>query len=210
MPNLAKTLHVLFLGLWFGSVVFFSFVAAPLLFQAFEALGKNPDRPEWFPLTQTFAKVTEELDGTKEQGSRAAGFAVGPIFPWYFLLQGACGFVTAVTALAWARTNRTERVHSWRANLLILALACVLIGWPVEKKVTDLRGPRNAATHAYLQASETDAAALETMKQARREFFTWHMVSLVLNFVTVLGVGAALALATRLPQLDSAQVPAAS
>ncbi|MCI0379695.1 MAG: glycerol-3-phosphate 1-O-acyltransferase PlsY [Gemmataceae bacterium] len=205
MPNLAKTMHVLFLGLWFGSVVFFSFVTAPLLFQAFEGLGKNPDRPEWFPLTRPFDKVTEDLDGKKEQGSRAAGYAVGPIFPWYFLLQGVCGFVTVVTALAWARRNRTERIHSWRANLLILALASVLIGWPVEKKVTDLREPRNAATQAYLQASDSDAAALETMKQARREFLSWHMVSLVLNFVTVLGVGAALALATRLPQSDTTQ-----
>src|SRR5262249_14446548 len=116
---LARVLHVLALGLWFGSGVFFTFLAAPSLFQTFEGLAQN--RLDWLPLP---------TDLTKEQGTRLAGAAVGPIFPLYFALQGVCGLVALVTAWGWTRAAPAERVHRVRFTLLVVALALVLIGWP--------------------------------------------------------------------------------
>jgi len=79
MRAFTKTIHVLALGLWFGSGIFFSFVAALAIFHAFEALGESSpsERPGW--LTPSF---------NKENGTQLAGMAVGPLFPRYFLLQG--------------------------------------------------------------------------------------------------------------------------
>ena len=92
-----KTLHVLAVGLWFGSVAFFT-VAALLIFQAFEDLSLKPEseRP-WFPVPAMFqqdppsAKFPDPL--RKEQASRAAGVAVSRIFPTYYGLQLGCGIV---------------------------------------------------------------------------------------------------------------------
>src|SRR5262249_30565815 len=41
MLTLSKTLHVLALGLWFGSSVFFSLIATPVIFQTFAALANQ-------------------------------------------------------------------------------------------------------------------------------------------------------------------------
>ena len=43
---------------------------------------------------------------------------------------------------------------------------------------------------------------------ARRQFGTWHLISLLLNFVTVLLVTVAMALAARLPERSTAPVSA--
>src|SRR4051794_6467698 len=50
MNSLTRTFHVLAVGLWFGTVVFFSFVVGLSLFGHFEDLAKSTDRPLWFPL----------------------------------------------------------------------------------------------------------------------------------------------------------------
>jgi acyl-phosphate glycerol 3-phosphate acyltransferase len=180
MFQLGKILHVLALGLWFGSAVFFSFVAALVIFHALEGLAAHPDgRPAWLP--ETF---------TKEQGTQLAGMAVGPIFPWYFLLQGACGLVTVVTALAWTRRAPHSTVHKIRFFLLALALLTVVVAWPLAQKVSDLRTARYSADAAVAAA-------------ARTEFGTWHGYSLLLNMATVALVTAAMALAARLPEASA-------
>ena len=53
----SKTIHVLSLGLWFGTLCFFT-VTGLLLFQAFDDVSlKDKDaRPLWFPLPEMFAK----------------------------------------------------------------------------------------------------------------------------------------------------------
>jgi acyl-phosphate glycerol 3-phosphate acyltransferase len=94
MLTLSKTIHVLALGLWFGSGVFFTFVAAPLIFQSFESMARSPaERPAW---------LADNFD--KGKATQLAGVAVGPIFPWYFLLQGICASLTLATAYAWTRS----------------------------------------------------------------------------------------------------------
>jgi acyl phosphate:glycerol-3-phosphate acyltransferase len=204
MNTLGKVLHVLALGLWFGGAVFFSFVVALTLFGQFEAVADKPaaERPLWFPLPEEF----DRDDVRKEQGSRAAGYAISPMFDWYFLMQGVCGLVAMATALRWSMAEPAARVHRWRSLLLIAAVATVVIGWPLERYVSALRVDRNDKVDAYLraateggQATETAATAEREAKAARGLFGMMHGVSLLLNFVTLGLVTAAMALAALLP-----------
>src|SRR5207244_2232380 len=122
MRLLGKTVHVLALGLWFGSCVFFSLVATPVIFEPFASLvdEAQPGRPAWLP-----------SGFSQDQATQLAGLAVGPIFPWYFLLEGVCGLLAAVTALAWLRTEPRAWVHKLRFYVLAIALATVVLGWPI-------------------------------------------------------------------------------
>jgi hypothetical protein len=200
MRQLSKSLHVLALGLWFGSAIFFTFVVALSLFGAFETLGQKQERETWFPLPPMYAEVDEEVNGPREQGTRAAGYAVGPIFPWYFALQGVCGFIALATALPLLK--QASKVHRWRVNLLIAALLFVIVGWGLERKVNDLRIPRNQTVEAYLQ-DRGSAPKAKAMSEARKEFGAWHGYSLLANFAAILCVTAAMALAGNLENLST-------
>ena len=170
------------------------------LFATFETLGQKEERPAWFPLQKGFSKVDAHVHGPKEQGSRAAGYAVGPLFDWYFPLQAACGLLAVLTAVGWARSH-PRPVHRWRLAILLLAMATVLLGWALECEVSELRGPRNEATDLYLRAGEERAVErLAIMKEARGNFARWHLYSLFLNFGTVILVTAGMAMASRLPE----------
>jgi glycerol-3-phosphate acyltransferase PlsY len=181
MLVLSKTLHVLALGLWFGSSAFFSLVATPVIFHTFAALAENPHdaRPAWLPSTFT-----------KENATQLAGLAVGPIFPWYFLLEGVCGLLTVVTALAWFRAEPQSTIHRLRFYLLAAALATVVLGWPIAHQVSVFRAARYDADPAMAEA-------------ARAQFATWHTYSLALNLLTLALVTVAMALTARLPALAS-------
>ncbi len=71
-----KILHLLALGLWFGSSVFFTFVVTLSLFQSFEGLGKQETRPAWFPLPPAYEWSDAQVQGPKEQGAAPRGM------PW--------------------------------------------------------------------------------------------------------------------------------
>jgi glycerol-3-phosphate acyltransferase PlsY len=197
MRQLSKSLHVLALGLWFGMSVFFTFVVALSLFDAFKTQAKKDDRETWFPRPAMYSEINDEVNGPEEQGSRAFGYAVGPMFTWYFSLQAVCGFVSLATALSWLKPAQEARVHRWRVNLLIAAVVLVLIGWPLEHKVSALRIPRNQTMDEYLQ-DRANEAKTKAMKDARAEFGQWHRYSLLANFATILCVTAAMALAGSL------------
>jgi acyl-phosphate glycerol 3-phosphate acyltransferase len=196
----SKTIHVLALGLWFGTACFFT-VAALSLFQTFEteSLKDKETRPLWFPLPDAYAKEppSDRFPGPlrKEQGSRAAGAAVGPIFIWYYGIQAGCAVITAITALGWW-LSRKGRVHGVRAVLLLLALAGVGLGWGLERVVADLRVPRDQLTDAVLQGATSDVQPAE---DARAAFVRWHGYSLLDNFAVLLLVTVAMALAAQLP-----------
>src|SRR5262245_66678294 len=103
-----RTIHVLSVALWFGSVAFFT-VAGVLLFGAFEKESLKPqsERPAWFPIPPAYQKEVPPESNfpdplRREQGSRAGGVAVSGIFPVYFALQAGCGGVAVLTALALA------------------------------------------------------------------------------------------------------------
>jgi acyl-phosphate glycerol 3-phosphate acyltransferase len=200
MRLLAKTLHVLAVGLWFGAAVFFIVVTLSL-FSSFESEAVKPqaERPVWFPVAAPFDR---DANLRKEQGTRAAGHAVGPLFDYYFLLQGICGFVAAVTALGWARAEPGSRVHKVRALVVLFALATVVAGWPIERYVGELRDSRNKAVDAELQAQGHGSAEqyAAVAKASRAEFGRWHFYSLMLNFLTVILVTVVMALTARLPE----------
>ncbi len=216
MRKLAKTLHVLAVGLWFGMAVFFSFVAALSLFGTFERVALEEPRPAWFPRSSLFEKdpatwssppagiekppFATRPDVLHEQGSRAAGAAVGPMFDWYFLLQGVCAVIALATAYPWPRIEPGLRLHRLRVLILLLAFVTVLVGWPLEHKVSELRGPRNAATDALLEAAPNIPEPIyREAVQARQAFGMWHGVSTSLNLVTIILVAGAMAMASRLP-----------
>ena len=209
MRQLTKSLHVLALGLWFGSAVFFTFVVAQGLFGSFEAVAQQPMRETWFPQGDLYRDATDAINAPKEQGTRAAGHAIGPMFVWYFALQGACGFIALATAFPWVNQPGGSRVHQWRLYVLLAAVLFVLIGWPLERHVSALRVPRNESTEAFLRAvanpnanAATIAERKTEMEQARGEFVKWHLVSILLNVATILCVTVAMAMAGN---LESAQ-----
>jgi hypothetical protein len=196
-----KTLHVLSVALWFGSVAFFT-VAGLLIFQAFTDLSRKPEseRP-WFPVPAMFQHDPPEGFPNPlrlEQGSRAAGVAVSRIFPVYYGLQLGCGIVALVTALGIGRSGE-GRGHRWRIALCVVALATVGLGWWLESVVTELRIPRNELTDAVLTASAPTREQVEKALAARAEFGRWHGYSLMQNFATLALVTVVTALAGHLP-----------
>lgn len=206
MHQLSKSLHALALGLWFGMSIFFTFVVAFSLFGTFETLAQQEKRETWWPVSPMYSEIGADLNGPKEQGTRAAGYAVSPMFLWYFALQGLCGFIALATALPFLKHAQEARVHRWRVNLLLAAVALVLIGWPIERQVSDLRIPRNQTVEAYLQ-DRADETKLSAMKEARAAFGRWHGYSILLNLATILCVTAAMAMAGNLETGPKQQAP---
>jgi acyl-phosphate glycerol 3-phosphate acyltransferase len=195
MFQASKCLHVLALGMWFGMAVFFSFVVGFSLFGAFEAEASADKRESWFPRPAMYREVKDDVKLSREQGTRAAGYAIGPMFVWYFALQGVCGFMALATALPWMTL---APVHRWRVHLLLAAIALVLIGWPLERQVHALRDPRNETTEAYLR-DRGNESKLTAMTEARAEFAGWHLASVFVNLATIICVTGAMALAGNLP-----------
>lgn len=210
MLTLTKTLHVLAVGLWFGANVFFTFVVGLTLFGHLEAVAARPaeGRPLWFPVPEEYAqprpsdRFPEPL--RKDQGTRAAGEAISPMFDQFFALQGVCAALTLATALTW--WGRPGAAHRPRAVVLALAAATVAVGGWLERQVSDLRGQRNAAADVVLKAAAPTSEEVGAADAARAEFGRWHTYSLLLNFGTLGLVGAAMALTAALPQPDAPRV----
>jgi hypothetical protein len=204
---LSKTLHVLALGLWFGSAVFFT-LAGVVIFQTFTDKSRPPaaDREDWFPLPALYSshprgRLSDRFPDPLrlEQGSRAAGAVVGPLFPWYFRLQAACAAAALLTALGWT-ARYPSRLNSLRLAVLFLALVSVGVGWWLELTVHDLRGPRNSLTDAVLRAPSPDPAEVHAAEEARATFGRWHFYSLLANFATLGLATVGMALAAHLPR----------
>lgn len=221
MNALARILHVFAVGLWFGMGVFFSFVVGPSLFGSFEEISaKDEDaRPYWFPTTDEFeqhiegAKLPEPL--RKEQGSRAAGFAIGPLFDWYFAIQLGCAAVALLCAVAWLQPG--ARLARVRVVILVLALIVTAGGYALERKVNELGRDRQELTELLLRGALPDPEATDAAKQqpvlspeqlslakantakARATFGMWHGISMLVNLITLLLVAGALALTAYLP-----------
>src|SRR5207244_674362 len=151
-------------------VVFFTF-SALVVFQSFESLSAKPpaERPAFLP--ENF---------TKEQATQLAGYAVGPVFPWYFLVQGVCGLLALATCAPWSGWDPEHTIHKVRFFLVALALAMVIVSWPLSQKVGELRFARYSFNKA-------EAAS------AREQFGRLHAYSLLINFATLGLVTAAMA-----------------
>jgi acyl-phosphate glycerol 3-phosphate acyltransferase len=198
----SKVLHVLALGLWFGTAAFFT-LAGGLMIKAFEAEAVKEDRPYWFPAP---AKMMKEPPSDKfplplrmEQASRAFGVAVSPLFPWYYGIQAVCALAAALTAVGWCLVGAKCWLHRIRAILLVLALLTVGVGWWMETVVNAKRVPRNDLTRKVIEDDKPSAQDIAAAEQARSEFGMWHGFSLIQNFATLLLVTGAMALAAQLP-----------
>jgi len=204
MLLLSKTIHVLALGLWFGTLCFFT-VAGLTLFQTFDEISlKDKDaRPLWFPLPAEYTKEppSDQFPDPlrKEQGSRAAGAAVGPLFPWYFRIQFGCAALTLATALGFWYGRRRSRVHLVRLVILLAANIVLGFGVRLEHDVSDLRKARDEKTDAVLLAAAPADAQIQEAVDARATFVRWHGYSLLDNFAVLILVGVAMALAAQLP-----------
>jgi len=183
IDTLARAIHVVSLGLWFGAAVMFNLIVAPTqFFEAFPAVVESA------PSDRT-ANLQLAPDATPEQkkdlATALAGSAVGPVFPKFFRLQAVCASLALVTAVGW--WNRPGRLHRWRALYLGLAALTVVVGWPISLKVSALRVER---FHGNFM----------TATAAKEAFAEWHLVSLLLSLVTVALVGIALAMAAKMPE----------
>lgn len=182
LGTIARAIHVLALGTWFGAMIMFNFIVAPTqFFEAFPAVVESApsDRTAYLPIT---GGANEEQK--KQLATALAGSAVGPVFPKFFQLQATCSVLALVTALAWWRIPGS--VHRWRAILLTVALATIAIGWPISAKVSALR----------VERFHPDSSIAEA---AKASFGELHMVSLWLSMLTALLVGIALAMAAKMP-----------
>jgi glycerol-3-phosphate acyltransferase PlsY len=184
--TILRGVHILALGFWFGGAGFFNFLAAPPIFASFKQVvyAGPSDRTA----RETIIQADASEDRKKALASALAGSAVGPVFPRYFAMQAVCGFLALVTAISWWKAE--GKVHRRRAILIALAVLTVALGWPISNRVSELRLLRFAPDQSIAAGAEAD-------------FVTWHLVSLLLSFVTVCLAGIALALAARLP----AEVP---
>jgi acyl-phosphate glycerol 3-phosphate acyltransferase len=207
-----KILHVLALGLCFGTTVFFTFVVGLSLFGTFESLSARPgpERPLWFPLPAEYdrARPSDRFPEPlrKDQGSRAFGAAVGPLFDWYFGIQAVCGVLALATAGGWM--GLPGGVHKARVIILLLAVLSVAGNWLLERRVGELQRARNDATDAVLRSAQPSSESVQAADGARQTFGTWHFYSLMANFVTVLLVSVAMGMAALLPSAAQGQ-PAA-
>lgn len=180
--TLARAIHVLAVGTWFGAAVMFNFVVAPTqFFEAFPAVVESApsDRTAYLPLAPG---ATEEQK--KQLATALAGSAVGPVFPKFFRLQAVCAALALVTAVGWWRSPGW--VHRWRVVVAAMAAATVAVGWPISEKVAALR----------VERFHPDSAVAEA---ARTAFVEWHFVSLGLSLLTVGLTGIVLAMAARMP-----------
>jgi acyl phosphate:glycerol-3-phosphate acyltransferase len=202
MSSLIKTVHVVAVGLWFGSVVFFT-ASGVLISRAFEEEARKPagKREPWFPVPPEYRRTVPDAGLPDplvlEQGSRAFGVAVGKVFPFFYSLQAVCGLVALGTALAWAGSGR--RLDRARVVLLFVALLTVGVGWWLERVVHDLRETRNTATDALLKSESPSEHQVEKVKELRADFARWHGYSLIDNFTTLFLVSVAMALAAHMP-----------
>ncbi len=204
MLLLAKTMHVLALGLWFGTTIFFSFVVGLSLLRTFEGLTEKEARPFWLPVPPELNRASPGPSFPdplrKEQGSRIFGAAVGPIFPWYYGIQLVCGVLATATAFAWYHDGT---VHKARFFALAAALVAVGIGWWLEHKVGARRVVRSETSDAVLQAASPTPEMLKAAVQARADFGRWHGYSLLANFAAILLVLVGMALAAQLPAVPA-------
>jgi hypothetical protein len=203
MLLLTKIVHVLAVGLWFGAAVFFTFVVGLSLFGTFDQLAGQQERPLWFPLPPELDKPRPSdhfPDPLRsEQGSRVAGAAVGPMFPWYYGIQAGCGVLALATALVWFLLSVRLTANTVRVVILVLALVTVGLGWWMERVVSELRGAREEKSDLVLRSDAPSQAEIQTADAARAEFGRWHGYSLLVNFATLFLVTLAMALAAVLP-----------
>ena len=205
MLRLGKTIHVLSVGTWFGTVVFFTLVGLLVLISFDRLTASTTDRPIWLPAPAAFdkARPSERFPEplAKEQGRRLFGVAVVPLFVWFYGIQSVCAVLALATAWAWRERGR---LHRLRAQILLVCIVLVGVSWWLDWEVNRRRFVRSETSDAVLAALQTSSTApAELVTQAdaaRKDFDSWHSYSLWTNFAMLALVGVALGMAAHLPE----------
>ena len=210
MLVLVKTIHVLAVGLWFGTTIFFTFVVGLSLLRTYGDLTASKDRPFWLPLPEQLKRDRPSASFPdplrKEQGSRIFGAAVGPMFDWYFGIQLVCGILAVATAYAWYNATPGGMVHKVRFVVLAVALVTVGIGWWLDREVGERRDKRRDTSDAVLLNPQPTPEMIAAADAARADFGKWHGYSLIANFATILLVLVGMALAAQLPAAPANEI----
>jgi acyl-phosphate glycerol 3-phosphate acyltransferase len=209
MLNFTGTVHVVVMGLWFGTVVFFTVVALSLL-TTLDGLSVEQPRPVWFPLPGGFEKPRPSPTFPEplrlEQGRRLFGSAVAPLFTWYFAVQTVCGLLAFATAWRWSR-NSAAKVHRIRTLVLGVAVLTVAAGWWLDWEVNRRREPRAVASDKVLiELAGQSTVAEDLVRQAdlaRQDFQHWHNISMAANLATLVLVTIGMVLAAQLPKAET-------
>lgn len=185
LATIARSIHVLAVGLWFGAAVMFNFIAAPAIFESFkEVVAHAPsDRTANLDIA---ANTTESQKA--DLASALAGSAVGPIFPRFFALQAVCAALALFTAYGWRTCGKIHRI---RFYIIVLAALTVAVGWPISMKVSQLRLDRLANP------------------DLRQDFVIWHLISLALSIVTAILATVATTIAGQMPTTPHQSPPKA-
>jgi len=211
--SIANILLQLSLGIWLGTVVFFTGVIGPGVFNWFEKLCVTDSPPYWLPTPEAFKTTTPAGFPNpllKEQASRLAGVVVSPAFPIYFSIQVICG-ITAMIILAGNRRRNPSGVMG-RAMLVCIGMGLLLAiaGWAWEPRVEKDRIERARLTDQVLFQKEFNKELVQSALKARKDFTNSHLVSLGLNMASALGmllgiISFAIVSANR--NVELAQVP---
>jgi len=220
LGTIARAIHVLALGTWFGAMVMFNFIVAPTqFFEAFPAVVESApsDRTAYLPIT---AGANEEQK--KQLATALAGSAVGTVFPKFFRLQATCAVLALITALGWWRCNgQTWSGHSVTGRVRIRegerqSEAASESGhgatgphrtgrvhrWRVIVLVIALATiaigwPISSKVSALrVERFHPDASIADA---AKASFSEMHMISLWLSMLSALLVGIGLAMAAKMP-----------
>jgi glycerol-3-phosphate acyltransferase PlsY len=173
-----RGLHLLAVGLWFGSGAFFIFVAATPLLTAYKEVVSEPPSYRTAGLNVVPPDATDEQK--KQLASALGGVAVAPLFPRFFVLSALCAGVAVATADGLRRMKRTK-IQKWRFWLCLIGAGLVAVGWPLSVYVAGL-----------------NAARFES-PEAQKLFNPLHGVSLMGSAITTVVAGVVLLLGAALP-----------
>ncbi len=177
-PIALRALHLLAVGLWFGSGAFFIFVAATPLLTAYKEVVNDP------PSYRTAGLAVVPPDATDEQKKQLAsalgGVAVAPLFPRFFVLSALCAGVAVITAEGLRRMKRTK-IQKWRLWLCVVGAVLVAVGWPLSVFVAELNAQRFESP------------------EAQKLFNPLHGVSLMGSAITTVVAGVVLLLGAMMP-----------
>lgn len=189
--SIENILLQLSLGIWLGTVVFFTGVIGPGVFTWFEKLCVTENPPYWLPTPEAFKTNTPvglPNPLLKEQASRLAGVVVSPAFPIYFSIQVICGITSIIILSGNLRKNPAGLLGKTVLICVGIGLCFAIAGWAWEPTVEKDRIERANLTDQVLLQKDYNKDLTQKALEARKNFARSHLISLGLNMTSALGM----------------------